>query len=55
MVEQEDDNFEDFIEIFCYNLKNSKHHWLKNDTAKTIVLKRIHKEFIDVINLMGSL
>jgi len=43
---------EDYLDRFLYNLK--KNSSLSFDIIRTIYLKGIHDEYIDILNLMGS-
>ena len=52
MQQQEDESLEDYLEIFLYNYQKSKQR-LNVDTVKTIFLKGIQDEYIDIFNLMG--
>jgi hypothetical protein len=54
MAQQEEENLEDYLEIFLYNLQKSKHNSLNFDVIRTIFLKGLHDEYIDILNLMGS-
>jgi hypothetical protein len=54
MAQQEEENLEDYLERFLYNLQKSKHNSLNFDLICTIFLKGIHDEYIDILNLMGS-
>jgi hypothetical protein len=54
MAQQEDESLEDYLERFLYNLQKSKHSSLNFDIIRTIFLKGIHDEYIDILNLMGS-
>ena len=47
-----DETLEDYLEIFLYNYQKSKQR-LNNNTMKTIFLKGIQDEYIDILNLMG--
>jgi len=54
MIQKEDENLEDFIERFAYNVKRSKMHELDEETLKALLLKSIRDEWIDVLNFMGK-
>ena len=54
MMQKEDENLEDLVEIFYYNLKRSKMHNLDDETLKDILLKSIRYEWIYLPNLMGK-
>ena len=53
MQQMEDETLEDYLEIFLYNYQKSKQR-LNDNTMKTIFLKGILDEYIDILNLMGS-
>jgi len=54
MVQKEDENLEDLLEIFQYNLKRAKMSNLDEETLKSILLKAIRDEWIDILNMMGK-
>ena len=54
MMQREDENLEDLIERFNYNLKRAKMDNLDEDTLKYILLKSIRDEWIDILNVMGN-
>ena len=54
MTQHENENLEDYLEIFLYNLQKSKQSSLNLDTIRTIFLKGIRDEYINVLNLMGA-
>ena len=53
MNQREDENLEDLIERFMYNVKRGKLHHLGSDTLKTLLLRTIRDEWIDLLNLMS--
>ena len=53
MQQQEDESLEEYLERFLYNYQKSK-QILNDNTVRTIFLKRIQDEYIDVLNLMGT-
>ena len=53
MQQQEDESLEEYLKIFLYNYKKSKQR-LNDNTVRTIFLKGIRDEYIDVLNLMGT-
>ena len=53
MQQQEDEILEEYLERFIYNYKKSKQR-LNDNTIRTIFLKGIQDEYIDVLNLMGT-
>ena len=52
MTQHEDENLEDYLEIFLYNLQKCKQSSLNLDIIRTIILKGIRDEYIHVLNLM---
>ena len=53
MTQHEEENLEDCSERFLYNLHKSKQSSLNFDTVKTIFLKGVRDDYINVLNLMG--
>ena len=54
MTQQEDENLEDYVERFQYNLQISRQNGLNDDTLKIILLRGIRDDCIDMLNLMGA-
>eukprot|EP00253_Pinus_taeda_P033242 PITA_33242 len=54
MNQQEDENLEEYLERFAYNLQKSKHRSMTLDLIRTIFLKGIREEYLDDLNLMGK-
>lgn len=54
MMQREDENLEDLIERFNYNLKRAKMDNLDEDTLNALLLKAIRDEWIDILNMMGK-
>ena len=54
MMEREDENLEDLIERFNYNMKRAKMNNLDEETLKALLLKAIRDEWIDILNMMGK-
>jgi len=54
MVQREDENLEDLLERFQYNLKREKMSNLDEETLKALLLKAIRDEWIDILNMMGK-
>ena len=54
MMQKEDENLEELLEIFNYNIKREKMKNLDQDTLKYILLKTIRDEWIDILNMMGK-
>ena len=53
MNQEEDERHEDLIDNFMYNVKRGKLHHLGFDTLKTLLLRIIRDEWIDLLNLMS--
>jgi len=54
MMQRKDENLEDLIERFNYNLKRAKMNNLDEETLKSLLLKAIIDEWIDILNMMGK-
>ena len=54
MTQHEDENLEDYLEIFLYNLQKSKQSSLNSYTISTIFLKGVRDDYINVLNFMGA-
>ena len=54
MQQLEKESLEDYVESFLYNIQKTKQSTLNNDTIRSIFLKGIQEEYIDVLNLMGA-
>jgi len=54
MIQGEDEILEDYVERFRYNLQKSKHKYLEKDILKTLLLKGIKDEFLELLNLIGK-
>jgi hypothetical protein len=54
MVQKEDENLEDFVERLQYNLQRSRHPDVSKDILKTILLKGVRDESLDMLNLLGK-
>ena len=54
IMQKEDENLEDFVERIAYNVKRVKMHNLDKETMKSLFLKSIRDEWIDLLNLMGK-
>lgn len=54
MVQKEDENLEDFIKRFVYNIKREKMNNLDEETLKALLLKSIKDKWIDLLNIMGK-
>jgi len=53
MNQKEEENFDDLIERFVYNVEREKLHHLGFDTLKTLFLRTIWDEWIDLLDLMS--
>lgn len=54
MTKKEDENLEDLVERFVYNLKREKVDNLDEETLKSLLLKAIKYELIYILNLTGK-
>ena len=54
MTQGEEESLEEYIERFQYNLQRSKQRKLGNETLKSLLLKGIQAEYLEVLNLMGT-
>lgn len=54
MSQQEDESLEEYLEWFLYNLQKSKQHSLNLDTIRTLFLKGIKDEYLDILPVMGK-
>jgi len=53
MNQREDEILEDLTGRFMYNVKRGKLHHLGSNTLKTLLLRTIMDEWIDLLNLMS--
>ena len=54
MSQKEDENLEDLLERFHYNIKREKMENLDQYTLKALLLKKIRDEWLDILNMMGK-
>ena len=54
MIQGEYEILEDYVDRFHYNLKKSKHKYLQKEILKTLILKGIKDEFLELLNLIGK-
>jgi hypothetical protein len=54
MVQKEDENLEDFVERLQYNLQRSEHPDVSKDILKTILLKGVRDDCLDMLNMLGK-
>ena len=54
MVQKEDENLEDFVERLQYNLQRSDHPSVSKDILKTILLKGVRDDCLDMLNMLGK-
>ena len=54
MNQKEDESLEDFMEILEYNIQRSGHPYLDPYILKTILLRGIRDERLDILNLLGK-
>ena len=53
-MQREDENSEDLLERFNYNIKREKMDNLDQDTLKALLFKSIRDEWIEILNMMGK-
>ena len=51
MTQKEDENLEDLVEIFVYNVKREKMYNLDEETLKALLLRAIKDKWINLLNL----
>ena len=54
MMQKEDENLEDFVERLQYNLQRSSHPNVSKDILKTILLKGVRDDCLDMLNILGK-
>lgn len=54
MTQREDESLEDYVERFQYNIQKSKHKHLEKEILKTLILKGIKDDFLELLNLIGK-
>ena len=54
MVQEEDENLEDLVERLQYNLEISDHPNMSKDILKSILLKGVHDDCLDMLNMLGK-
>jgi hypothetical protein len=54
MIQKEDENLEDFVERLQYNLQRSSQPDVSKDILKTILLKGVKDEYLDILNMLGK-
>lgn len=54
MTQKEDESLEDLVERFVYNVKREKMDNLDEETLKSLLLRAIKDEWIDLLNLIGK-
>ena len=54
MTQGEEESLEEYIERFQYNLQRSKQRNLGKEILKTLLLKRIQAECLEILNLIGT-
>ena len=54
MNKKEEESLEDFVERLEYNVQRSVNPYLDPDILKTILLRGIKDEHLDVLNLLGK-
>ena len=54
MTQHDEENLEDYLERFLYNPQKSRQSSLNSDTIRTIFLKGVRDDYINVLNLLGA-
>jgi len=54
MVQKEDKNLEEFLERLQYNLQRSNHPSVRKDILKTILLKGVRDDCLDMLHMIGK-
>lgn len=54
MQQLEDENLEEYVERFLYNLQRDRNGSLNEYSIKILFLKGIQEEYINTLNLMSS-
>ena len=54
MIQGEDEILEDYVERFRYNFQKSKHKYLEKEISKTLLLKGIKDELLELLNIIGK-
>ena len=54
MTQKEDENIEDLVERYFYNVKREKMDHLDEETLKSLLLRAVKDEWIDLLNLTGK-
>ena len=54
MSQKEDETLEYFVERLQYNLQRSGHSDVSKDILKTILLKGVRDDCLDILNMLGK-
>ena len=54
MNQREDESLEEFVERLEYNIQRSGHLDLDPDILKTILLRGMRDEHLDILNILGK-
>jgi hypothetical protein len=54
MSQKEEETLEDFVERLQYNLQRSGHPDVSKDILKTILLKGVRDDCLDMMNILGK-
>lgn len=54
MIQGEDEILEEYVDRFQYNLQKSKYKHLEKEILKTLLLKGIKDECLEILNLIGK-
>ena len=54
MTQKEDESLEDFMERLQYNLQRSDHPDMSKDILKSILLRGVRDDCLDMLNMLGK-
>jgi hypothetical protein len=54
MAQKEDETLEYFVERLQYNIQRSRHMDVSKDILKTILLKGVRDDCLDMVNMLGK-
>lgn len=54
MIQEDYESLEEYLQRFSYSPQKAKQHSLNSDTIRTIFLKDIRDEYLDILNIMGK-
>ena len=54
MVQKPDENLEDYVERLQYNIQRSDHPNISKEIRKTILLRGLRDDCLDMLNMLGK-